>query len=145
MKSVREILRGKTSGGGILTITPDATVLSAIERMAEKNVGALLVMECNKLVGIITERDYARKVILVGKSSSTTLVKEIMNQKLLVIQTSTTIEECMALMIENAVRYLPVIEEGQVIGVISMGNVVDTIISEQNFVINNLQQYIMQG
>lgn len=143
MKNVRDILQGKT--GGVYTISPDATVLAAIELMAEKNIGSVLVMDSNKLVGIITERDYARKVFLAGKTSRNTLVKEIMNQKLLFIQPSTTIEECMALMIENAVRYLPVIEEGQVIGVISIGNVVDTIITEQNFVIKNLEQYIMQG
>lgn len=143
MKTVKEILRGKT--GGIITISPDATVLAAIELMAKKNIGSLLVMEGNKLVGVITERDYARKVILEGKSSSNTLVREIMTQKLLVVQPGTTIEECMALMIENSVRYLPVIEDGQVGGVISMGNVVNTVISEQDFVIKNLQQYIMQG
>ncbi|MBI2353732.1 MAG: CBS domain-containing protein [Deltaproteobacteria bacterium] len=144
MKNVRDILRGKAYNG-VFTIAPEATVLSAIEQMAEKNIGALLVMEGDKLVGIITERDYARKVILAGKSSSNTLVQEIMDQKLLVIQPGTTIEECMALMIENFVRYLPVVEDGRVISVISMGNVVNTIISEQNIVINNLQQYIMQG
>lgn len=143
MKTVGEILRSKS--GEIITIAPDATVLATIELMAEKNVGALLVMESNKLVGIITERDYARKVFLAGKTSANTLVKEIMSQNLLFVQNSTTIEECMALMIENAVRYLPVIDAGRVIGVISMGNVVNTIISEQNFVIKNLEQYIMQG
>ncbi len=143
MKSVKDILRNKVSG--IFTIIPDATVLTAIELMAEKNIGSLLVMEGDKLVGIITERDYSRKVILAGKSSSNTLVKEIMTQKLVVIQPGSTIEECMVLMIENSVRYLPVIEEGKAIGVISIGNVVNTIISEQNIVINNLQQYIMQG
>lgn len=143
MKSVKDILRNKVSG--IFTIVPDATVLTAIELMAEKNIGSLLVMERDKLVGIITERDYSRKVILAGKSSSNTLVKEIMTQKLVVIQPGSTIEECMVLMIENSVRYLPVIEEGKAIGVISIGNVVNTIISEQNIVINNLQQYIMQG
>jgi CBS domain-containing protein len=129
----------------LISIAPDETVLAAIERMAEKNIGALLVMEGDKLVGLITERDYSRKVILAGKSSSNTLVKEIMNQNLLVIKPETTIEECMALMIDNSVRYLPVIKDTQVVGVISIGNVVKTIISEQNFVINNLQQYIMQG
>lgn len=143
MKNVKDILKSKKVG--ILTIAPDATVLAAIELMAEKNVGSLLVMEGDKLVGIITERDYSRKVILAGKSSSNTLVKEIMTQKLVVIQPSSTIEECMVLMIENSVRYLPVIEDGKAIGVISIGNVVNTIISEQNIVINNLQQYIMQG
>lgn len=144
MKNVMEILRSK-SRGGVFTINPDATVLVAIETMAEKDVGALLVMDCNKLVGIITERDYSRKVILAGKSSANTLVKEIMTHQILVIKPGTTIEECMVLMIENSVRYLPVIEENEVIGIISMGNVVNTIISEQNIVINNLQQYIMQG
>jgi CBS domain-containing protein len=143
MKNVKDILKSKK--GGILTIAPDATVLAAIELMAEKNVGSLLVMEGDKLVGIITERDYSRKVILAGKSSSNTLVKEIMTQKLVVIQPDSTIEECMVLMIENSVRYLPVIEEGKAVGVISIGNVVNTVISEQNIVINNLQQYIMQG
>ena len=145
MKTVREILKSKISGNGILTITPDETVLHAIKVMAEKNIGALLVLENDKLVGIITERDYARKVILAGKSSSNTTVREIMDQKLLVIKPVTTIEECMALMVENAVRYLPVIDDGRVTGVISMGNVVTSVITEQKYVINNLQQYIMQG
>jgi CBS domain-containing protein len=144
MKNVKEILRSK-SRDEIFTIVPDATVLSAIELMAEKNIGALLVMDCDKLVGVITERDYSRKVILAGKSSRNTLVKEIMFQDVLVVQPSTTIEECMVLMIDNSVRYLPVVDGGKVIGVISMANVVNTIISEQNIVINNLQQYIMQG
>jgi len=145
MKIVNEILQSKISGAGVLTITPDKTVLHAIKIMAEKNIGSLMVMENDKLVGIITERDYARKVILAGKSSSNTMVSEIMDQNLLVIQPGTTIEECMALMIENSVRYLPVIEDGRVCGVISMGNVVNSIITEQNFVISNLQKYIMQG
>ena len=144
MKNVTEILRSKARGD-VFTIAPDATVLNAIELMAEKNIGSLVVMDCNKLVGIITERDYSGKVILVGKSSRNTLVKEIMTQQVLVIQPGTTIEECMVLMIENNVRYLPVIDNKQVVGVVSMGNVVNSIISEQNIVINNLQQYIMQG
>lgn len=143
MKNVREILKSKAKD--VFTITPDESVFAAIEIMAEKNIGSLLVMDNDKLVGIISERDYARKIVLAGKSSHTTLVKEIMNQHVLIIHPDTTIEECMALMIENATRYLPVIDDGRVIGIISMGNVVDTIISEQNFVISNLQQYIMQG
>lgn len=144
MKNVKEILRGKTLSG-VYTIAPDATVLTAIGIMADKNIGALIVMENDKLVGVITERDYTRKVILAGKSSSTTLVREIMHQQVLVIKPETTIEECTALMMGNAVRYLPVIDGGKVIGMISMGNVVSTIISEQKFVIDNLQQYIMQS
>lgn len=145
MKTVKDILKTKSSGSSILTIDPDKTVLNAIKVMAEKNVGALLVMENDKLVGIITERDYARKVILAGKSSNNTLVREIMDQNFLVIKPGTTIEECMALMVENFTRYLPVIDGNRVTGVISMGNVVNSIISEQNFVINDLQQYIMRG
>lgn len=143
MKNVKEILRDKD--GRVFSIAPDTSVLAAIEFMAEKNIGSLLVMESDKLVGIFTERDYARKVILAGKSSVKTVVREIMTRQVLVIQPSTTIEECMALMIENSVRYLPVIEDGRVTGVISIGNVVNSVISEQHFVIKNLQQYIMQG
>lgn len=143
MKTVSDILRSKA--GGVFTITPETTVFAAIEQMAKKNIGSLLVMDSDKLVGIISERDYARKIVLAGKSSHDTPVREIMNQRVVVIQPGTTIEECMVLMIENATRYLPVIEDGRIIGIISMGNVVNTIISEQDIVIKNLQQYIMQG
>ena len=145
MKIVKDILKSKSSNSSILTINPDETVLNAIKIMAEKNVGALLVMENDRLVGIITERDYARKVILAGKSSNNTQVREIMDQNFLVVQPATTIEECMALMVENSTRYLPVIDNNLVTGMISMGNVVNSIITEQHFVINNLQQYIMRG
>lgn len=144
MKTVMEVLRTKKVGN-IISIIPDTTVYAAIELMAEKNVGALLVMEGDKLVGILSERDYARKVILAGRSSKETLVKEVMTQQVLIIQPDTTIEECMALMSEKFMRHLPVIEDSRVIGVISIGDVVKAIISEQHFVINNLQQYIMQG
>lgn len=143
MKTVSDILRSKA--GKVFTITPEATVFAAIEQMAERNIGSLLVMDSDRLVGIISERDYARKIVLAGKASHDTPVREIMNQRVVVVRPGTTIEECMVLMIENATRYLPVVEDGRVIGIISMGNVVNTIISEQNIVINNLQQYIMQG
>lgn len=143
MKNVKDILRGKA--GGVHSVAPEATVFTALKEMANKNIGSLMVMDGDSLVGIITERDYSRKVVLEGKSSGNTLVKEIMSQKILVVQPTTTIEECMALMIENSVRYLPVLDEGKVIGIISIGNVIDTIISEQHFTINNLQNYIMQG
>ncbi len=145
MKTVKDILRSKQGGGGVFSIKPDSTVFEALTDMANKNIGSLLVMENGNLVGIISERDYSRKVVLVGKSSGNTLVREIMKQQVLVIKPETTIEECMALMIENSVRYLPVIEDGKVVGVISMGNVVNTIISEQHIAIKNLQDYIMQG
>lgn len=143
MKNVKEILSGKK--GGVFSITSEATVFSALKEMDKENIGSLLVMDDENLVGIITERDYSRKVVLEGKSSGHTRVKEVMTTKLLVVHPTTTIEECMALMIENAVRYLPVIEDRRVTGVISIGNVVNSIISEQNFTITNLQKYIMHG
>jgi CBS domain-containing protein len=142
MKTVKDIISGK---GSVFSIGPEATVFSAIKDMANKNVGALLVMDGDNLLGVLTERDYTRKVILEGKSSGNTLVKEIMNSEFLVVKPSTTIEECMALMIQNATRYLPVIENGRVVGIVSMGSVVNSIITEQNFAIDNLQKYIMQG
>lgn len=144
MKTVIEVLRSKKAGG-IISIIPGATVYSAIELMAEKNIGALLVMDGDKLVGILSERDYARKVILAGRSSKETMVRDVMTQQVLVVQPGTTVEECMALMSEKFMRHLPVIENDRVIGIISIGDVVRAIISEQHFVINNLQQYIMQG
>ena len=145
MKTVKEILKSKQGGGSVFSIAPNATVFEALTSMAQKNIGSLLVMDNDRLVGIISEREYSRKVVLVGKSSGNTLVKEIMNEQFLVVQPDTTIEECMALMIENSVRYLPVMENGRPVGVISMGTVVNTIITEQHIVIDNLQKYIMQG
>ena len=143
MKTVKEILQTKQTG--LITIAPDATVFAALKLMAEKNIGALPVMDGEKLLGILSERDYARKVILEGKSSKETLVKEIMTEKVLFVKPETTNEECIALMSEKYLRHLPVIESDRVIGIISIGDVVKAIISEQHFTINNLQQYIMQG
>jgi len=143
MKTVKEILQTKQTG--LITIAPDATVFAALKLMAEKNIGALPVMDGEKLLGILSERDYARKVILEGKSSKETLVKEIMTEKVLIVKPETTNEECIALMSEKYLRHLPVIESDRVIGIISIGDVVKAIISEQHFTINNLQQYIMQG
>ena len=143
MKTVREILKSKKDG--IISISPDATVFAAITLMSEKNVGALPVMEGQKLVGILSERDYARKVILEGKTSKETLVKEIMTQKVLCIPPTASNEECMALMTQKFLRHLPVIENDRVIGMISIGDVVKAIILEQHFTITNLQQYILQG
>ena len=143
MKTVKEILQTKQTG--LITIAPDATVFDALKLMAEKNIGALPVMDGEKLLGILSERDYARKVILEGKSSKETLVKEIMTEKVLFVKPETTNEECMALMSEKFLRHLPVFENDRVIGIISIGDVVKAIISEQHFTINNLQQYIMQG
>jgi CBS domain-containing protein len=117
-------------------------VYEALRVMAEKDVGALLVMEDGSLVGIISERDYARKVILKGKTSRETLVREIMTERPVCVRADQTIEECMALMTNKRIRHLPVLENNQLIGVISIGDVVKDIISEQEFMIEQLENYI---
>jgi CBS domain-containing protein len=140
MKRVRDILEVK--GREIFAIEPGASVYDAMKRMADKGVGALLVMEGAKLVGIISERDYARKVILEGRSSRTTQVREIMTAPVLYTEPGQNIEECMALMTEKRVRHLPVMDEDRVIGVISIGDLVKSIITEQKFIIEQLERYI---
>jgi len=143
MKTVRDMLLSKE--GGIISIAPDCTVFEAIKLMSEKNVGALPVLDGEKLVGILSERDYARKVILEGRSSRETVVRDIMTDKVMFIRPDNNNEECMALMTDKFLRHLPVIENDRVIGMISIGDVVKAIISEQNFTISNLQSYIMHG
>ena len=141
MKTVKHLLR--TKGNDVLSVAPDTAVFEALRLMAEKNVGAVLVLEGEKLVGIFSERDYARKVILKGKSSKETLVREIMSVHVLYVRPEQTIEDCMALMTDKRVRHLPVLdEERRVVGVISIGDVVKDIISEQEFMIEQLQNYI---
>src|SRR5947208_12953012 len=141
MKTVTQLLRGK--GHGILSVSPDTPVFDALQVMADKNVGALLVLERGELVGIFSERDYARKIILKGKASKETPVREIMSSHVLYVRPEQTIEDCMALMTDKRVRDLPVLEEGQrVVGVISIGDVVKDILSEQEFIIEQLQNYI---
>lgn len=140
MKRVKDILDVK--GRNVWSIDPNATVYDAMKLMAEKEIGALMVMEGSKLVGIISERDYARKVILQGRSSPTTQVREIMTSRVVYAQPDQNIEECMALMTEKRVRHLPVIEEGKVVGVISIGDLVKSIIDEQKFIIEQLERYI---
>jgi CBS domain-containing protein len=140
MKTVTQLLRSKPHG--VLSVPPDTAVFHALELMAEKNVGALLVLDGDRLVGIFSERDYARKVILVGKSSRETSVSEIMSGHVLYVRPQQTIEDCMALMTDKRVRHLPVLEDERVIGVISIGDVVKGIISEQEFMIEQLQNYI---
>lgn len=140
MKTVKDILRAK--GHDIWSITPDATVFDALTKMAHKNVGALTVMEGDQLVGIISERDYARKVILQGKTSRTTAVREIMSSPVICVRPQQTVEESMALLTGRRIRHLPVIEDNRVIGMISIGDLVKAIISEQQFIIEQLENYI---
>ncbi|MCH8288289.1 MAG: CBS domain-containing protein [Candidatus Marinimicrobia bacterium] len=140
MKLISELLRAKERE--IWSVKPDSSVLEALNLMADKNVGALLVFEEEKLVGIFSERDYARKVILKGKASKDTTVKEIMSSKVFYVKPEQSVEECMALMTDKRIRHLPVLEEDQVVGVISIGDVVKAIISDQDFMIHQLESYI---
>jgi CBS domain-containing protein len=140
MGTVRDTLRSK--GPEVWSMAPDATVYDALKLMADKNIGAVLVMDANRIVGILSERDYARKVILHGKSSKDTPIREIMTQRVVYVRPEQTAEECMALMTDKRVRHLPVLEDDQVVGVISIGDVVKSIISEQEFIIEQLERYI---
>lgn len=141
MVLVKHILEKK--GSEIWSISPEAKIFDALTLMAEKNVGALLVMDGEEIEGIISERDYARKVILSGKSSKTCPVKEIMSSKVFYVNRNTSLEECMALMSEKHFRHLPVCEEGKVVGLISIGDVVKGTIAQKDFVIEQLGNYIM--
>ncbi len=140
MKTIKQLLQGKSRG--LCTIGPDARMFEALKLMAENDVGALLVIENDKLVGIISERDYARKVILHGKSSHDTPVKEIMTERVICVQPDRTVDECMALMTDKRFRHLPVIENDKLIGVLSIGDLVKETISEQQFMIKQLESYI---
>jgi len=139
MTSLRRILAKKPA---IYAIGPEATVFEALRVMAEKNIGALLVVSGGRLVGIFSERDYARKVILKGRSSKDTPVREIMTSSVVTVEPDTTADECMAVMTENHVRHLPVLEAGKLVGVISIGDVVRTVVEEQQETIHHLETYI---
>jgi CBS domain-containing protein len=140
MVFVEQILRQK--GGAFWSVAPDAMVIDALKLMAEKDVGALLVLGAGRLAGIISERDYARKVVLKGKSSLQTPVREIMTQGVVTVRPGNTVEECMGLMTEKRIRHLPVVVEGQVVGVISIGDVVKASLDAKDFVIQQLGNYI---
>ncbi|ADH62045.1 MAG: CBS domain-containing protein [Deinococcota bacterium] len=138
--TVRQLLQVK--GSRVFDIHPQATVYEALERMAQHDVGALLVLEEGQLVGIFSERDYARKIILMGRASRDTPVHEVMTTDLVTVSPEATVGECMALMTQHRIRHLPVMEGGRLAGVISIGDVVKAIMTEQEFLIAQLQQYI---
>lgn len=140
MKTVSQLLQGK--GTQVWSIEPEALVIEALKLMAEKEVGALMVLGADQVVGIVSERDYARKVALQGKSSLTTPVREIMTEKVVYIRPDQTVNDCMALMTNKRIRHLPVMEGDRLVGVISIGDVVKAVISEQEFIISQLENYI---
>ena len=141
MTAVADILKAK--GDAIVhTIGPDDSVFDALQRMADKGIGALLVMEGERIVGIVTERDYARKIALKGRTSALTQVRDVMTTSVMFVKPAQTSEECMALMTDNRLRHLPVVKDDKLIGLISIGDLVKDIISEQKFVIEQLGHYI---
>ena len=140
MRTVRDILRAK--GSKVHTLAPDDTVYEALSRMAEYNVGAMLVFEENDLVGLISERDYSRKTILKGRLSRETAVREIMSTELVTVHPDDDIEECMELFTDKRIRHLPVVEAGKVVGIVSIGDVVKSIIDYKEFIIEELENYI---
>ncbi len=141
MKSVAQILKAKPSQT-IHTIAPADSVYDAVKTMSEKGVGALLAMEGGKIVGIVTERDYARKIVLMGRSSKDTPVRDIMTAPVMYVRPDQSNEECMALMTDNRLRHLPVMDGGRLVGLVSIGDLVKDIISEQKFIIDQLEHYI---
>ena len=143
MRTIEQLLQAK--GSDIWSISPQATAYNALQIMAEKNVGALLVMEKEKLLGIFSERDYARKVILKEKSSKNTSVGELMTREVIYISADSTLEESMALMTAKRIRHLPVLKNNQLIGIVTLGDVVRQIISDQKFAIRELEKYITGG
>lgn len=141
MKPVAHILRSKPYQT-VYTISPDAPIWDALTLMAEKGIGALLVMDGPNIVGIVSERDYARKVVLLGRTSEETRVRDIMSAPVMYVRPDHTNEHCMALMTENRLRHLPVMDDGKLVGLISIGDLVKDIISEQQFIIEQLEHYI---
>ena len=140
MDTVQQLLDGK--GNDVYTIHPDETVLDAITKMAAHDIGSLVVIEDGRPVGIFTERHYARNVFLKGKNSPTTSIREIMSTRIVCATLEQTIEECMAVMIEKRIRHLPVLDNGQLVGIVSIGDLVNSRIANQEFIIDQLTYYI---
>ena len=142
MKSATHILRSKADAH-VYSVAPTAAVFDALKLMADHNIGSLLVMEDGKIVGIFTERDYARKIVLMGRTSPQTMVREVMSSSVMFVGPDQTSEQCMALMTNSRLRHLPVMEDGELLGIISIGDLVKDIISEQQFIIEQLERYII--
>jgi len=140
MGKVKNILQ--TKGGEIYSVDPTIMVYQAIEIMCEKNIGGLLIVESGKLIGIFTERDYARKLILRGKSSKDTPIRDLMTSNLITVTPDTSIDDCMRVMVGRKIRHLPVLDNNQLVGVISIGDVVRHVIEEQKTIIQQLEHYI---
>jgi CBS domain-containing protein len=140
MRTVRQLLEGKTPG--VFAIGPESPVLDAIRLMAEKRIGALLVMQAGALAGIVSERDYARKVVLQGRSSRETPVRDIMTADVVSVRLDDSVERCMGLVTERRIRHLPVLENGHVVGVVSIGDLVKAVIEDQQVELDQLQRYI---
>ncbi len=143
MKTVGDILRNK--GSHVWSVAPDTTVYDTLKLMAEKEIGAVVVLEHARPVGMFSERDYARQVILKGRASKDTAVGEIMISRIVFVRPEQTIEDCMALMTDKRVRHLPVLDQGTLVGMVSIGDVVKAVISEKEFIIEQLANYIQQG
>ena len=140
MRTVRQLLENKAHE--VYSVAPADSVISAIRLMAEKGVGAVLAMQDGQLAGIVSERDYARKVVLHGRSSSDTPVRDIMSKDVITVGPNHTVERCMQIVTEHRIRHLPVVEEGQVVGVISIGDLVKAVIEDQQLELDQLQRYI---
>jgi CBS domain-containing protein len=143
MPTVRHVLAQK--GRDVHQIHPDASVLDALRIMAKFDIGSLVVLEDGNLVGIVTERDYARKIVLKGRTSPATRVREIMSARVICARLDQAVEECMAVMTAKAVRHLPVLEDNDVVGIVSIGDMVKSIIADQKFMIEQLEHYIQGG
>ncbi|MFW6084830.1 MAG: CBS domain-containing protein [Gemmatimonadota bacterium] len=140
MKTVKRVLDAK--GHDVYSTTPDTTVFDALKEMADRNVGALIVLDDGDVVGIFSERDYARKIILLGRSSRETPVRDIMTTRVVYARPELSLEECLALMTDKRIRHLPVMKDGELVGVVSIGDLVKGIIQEQRFIIEQLEGYV---